>query len=51
MKYIVRFIFYAIEWIVKVGLYFLWNFKYKSLEDINKEDIFEFGYDDDLGPM
>jgi hypothetical protein len=53
MKYIFIFLFLAIEWVLKVGLYFIWNFKYKSLKDINKERIFTFeeGRYDDLGLM
>ena len=52
MKYIFKGIFYLLEWTIKCGLYFLWNFEYKSLENINKEGIFDFDcYSDDFGPM
>ena len=54
MKYLFIGLFYCLEWLFKVPLYFIWTFKYKSLEQINKEGIFDFisGYDDNnLGPM
>ena len=42
MKYLFIGIFYVLEWTFKVGLYFIWNFKYKSLKEINEEEIFNF---------